>query len=52
MAARLVRAADQESGSSSTNRFFRARKVRDAWARGLTARHNTDVMALLAERGN
>jgi hypothetical protein len=52
MVARLVRAAIQESGSSRTNRFFRARDVPGGWASGLQARHNTDVMALLAERGN
>jgi hypothetical protein len=49
MAARLVRAADRESGSSCTNRFFR---VRESWRLEPWARHNTDVMALLGERGN
>jgi hypothetical protein len=51
MAARLVRVADQESGSSCTDRFFRVRKVE--WlGRSGPRRHNTDVMALLGERGN
>jgi hypothetical protein len=52
MAARLKRAADHESGPSWTGRFFRAREIRVARSVGWPARHNSNVMALLGQRGN